>query len=80
MTDNNESLDIGKLGHELHRAETEICLGRRAIVDLQVCEPVDQEALVAERKRVLEARLARNAIRPQLERTKVASAFWQYKW
>jgi len=59
-----------QIGHELNWAETAIGVGRRAIAELKTLDPVDLEAINTERAQVVEARLARNALRYELDRVK----------
>ena len=58
------------LGMQLHDAETAICIGRRAVVEIQMHEPVDAMALEVAKQGITSARQARNALRRQLETAK----------
>ena len=59
-----------QMGLDLLSAETAIGVGRRAIAELRTHDPLDQEAIDTERAQVVEARLARNALRYELDRVK----------
>jgi Spy/CpxP family protein refolding chaperone len=74
-TNSSERLELGQ---ELHKAEVEIGVGRRAVRALRAAELVDEAAVVAQRARIEHARLTRNALRPQLDQAK-SREYWTYK-
>jgi hypothetical protein len=75
----NRSAEEVKLGLELHETETAIAIGKQAVGEILMTEPIDQDALSQQRLQVHEARLARNALRDQLEQAKT-SGIPQYRW
>ena len=62
------------LGLQLYEAETAIGVSRRAVSELVRIEPVNDIAIAWERQQIEEARLARNALRGQLEAVKTSEA------
>jgi hypothetical protein len=73
-------LNKSEICKRLNYAETTIGLGRRAVKALQEDEPVDLEAIEAERVRILGARLKRNALRAQLLRAKQVELMRGHNW
>lgn len=70
MYNNELEVEQRRIGLELHQAETAIGVGRRAICELMLSEPVDDAVLATQRTQILESRLARNALRHQLAAVK----------
>ncbi len=71
--------NIGLLGQLLHKAETEMGIGRRAVAELLTQEPVDLEAVEARRQEIMTARLERNGLRQKLEKAKPPIPY-RHKW
>ena len=69
------------VGQQLHRAETAICIGRRAIKEIVYQDPIDTEALTRQREAIASARQQRNSLRQQLQIQKNQdNALPGYKW
>lgn len=70
-----------RIGLELHQAEWAIGVGRRAMRELVLTEPIDTVALESRRAEVSEARLRRNSLRDELQVVKDKSiVFNDYRW
>jgi Spy/CpxP family protein refolding chaperone len=67
----NITSDKREMGLALHDAETALGVGRRALRELVIADPIDQVAIEAQREAILEARLARNSLRIQLEEASI---------
>lgn len=69
-----------ELGLRLHEAETNIHLGRQAIRNAQLEEPLNEVMIELHRRSVHEARLARNTLRGQLQQAKSSQPLPSYSW
>lgn len=58
---------INEIGLRLHRTEAAIGVGRRALMELQRQDPVNELAVEAVRLTISEHRLERNTLRHELE-------------
>lgn len=83
-TENIVTRPYETVGQQLHRAETAIGVGRRALYELVRQELVDEEAVAEQRQAIALARQQRNNLRQQLRDQKVASSSlpnygWQWR-
>lgn len=76
----NKSQEEMKLGLRLHEAETNIHIGRAAIRNAQLEDPLDEATIELHRKSVHESRLTRNVLRVQLQHAKRDQPLPGYNW